>query len=244
MKRMRLLGSKTMTVLLLILIVGNCYGLLSWRWHHLTPVDFGHCGVFQFYGADGYGRAEFTNIEETFNITQEGQFCANVEFFAQTDAGLMELSALSGLHNGDLLTVIPVYDSVYSQLLKVDPDTSPVKLEVADLLPPIQELDSRLVSERIDILHAVTLGFAGQASWITHAVRTDENGEGILIVIFEDLKQDGIYAVEVKGACFDENDAFHFASKTLRRIDPQVLQQQADADPTWQWGNGKGLVQK
>ena len=187
---------------------------------------------------------EFTNIKETLNITQEGQFCANVEFFAQTDAGLIELSALSDLHNGDLLTVIPVYDSVYSQLLKVDPDTSPVKLEVANLLAPIQELDSRLVSERNDILHKVNLGFAGHASWITHAVRLDETGEGILIVIFEDLENDGIYAVEVKGACFDENDVFHFASKTLRRIDPQTFQQQADADPTWQWGNGKGLVQQ
>ena len=51
-----------------------------------------------------------------------------------------------------------------------------------------------------------------------------------------------IYAVEVTGAYFDEQDVFHFGEKELRLADVREFERQAAADPTWIWGNGKGLA--
>ena len=196
MKKTKFLESKILTVALGLFIAGNVYGLLD---RSLTPTDYRHCGVFQFSGTDGYGHVEFTNHESVYNLTREGEFCANLEFFAKSETGLVPITALNRLHNGDSLTVIPVYDSVYTELLKVKPDAS-----------------------------ALTPRFTGQPSWITVALREDEKNETTLIIYFEDLDSERVYAAELKGAYFDEQDVFHFEEKELRLADDQEFARQAD----------------
>ena len=48
--------------------------------------------------------------------------------------------------------------------------------------------------------------------------------------------------MEVTGAYFDEQDVFHFGEKELRLGDVREFERQGAADPTWIWGNGKGLA--
>lgn len=242
MKKTRVLESKTLTVLLLLVILGNVIGIVSTRRYQLTPTDYRHCGVFEFSGANGSGHVEFTNAESSYNITRQGEFCANMEFFAKSETGLVPISALNRLHNGDSLIVIPVYDSVYAELLKVKPDTSPLMLQVEGLSEGLTERDPRLEAQKAEILRILTPHFTGQPDWITYALRTDEQGEVNLIIIFEDLDTEQIYAVEVTGAYFDEQDVFHFGEKELRLADVREFERQAAADPTWIWGNGKGLA--
>ena len=45
MKKTRVLESKTLTVLLWLVILGNVIGIVSTRRHQLTPTDYRHCGA-------------------------------------------------------------------------------------------------------------------------------------------------------------------------------------------------------
>lgn len=98
----------------------------------VTPTDYACC-VFSSAGLTVTAMLKFTNHESVYNLTREGEFCANLEFFAKSETGLVPITALNRLHNGDSLTVIPVYDSVYTELLKVKPDASPLTLKVEGL---------------------------------------------------------------------------------------------------------------
>ena len=230
MKKTKFLESKILTVVLGLFIAGNVYGLLN---RSLTPTDYRHCGVFQFSGTDGYGHVEFTNHKSVYNLTREGEFCANLEFFAKSETGLVPITALNRLHNGDSLTVMPVYDSVYTELLKVKPDASPLTLQVEGLPAGLTGQDPRLEAQKAEILRALTPRFTGQPSWITVALREDEKNETTLIIYFEDLDSVRVYAAEVKGAYFDEQNVFHFEEKELRLADDQEFARQAEADPSW-----------
>ena len=236
MKKTKFLESKILTVVLGLFIAGNVYGLLN---HSLTPTDYRHCGVFQFSGTDGYGHVEFTHHESVYNLTQEGEFCANLEFFAKSETGLVPITALNRLHNGDSLTVIPVYDSVYTELLKVKPDASPLMLQVEGLPAGLTGQDPRLETQKAEILRVLTPHFIRQPSWITVALREDEKKETTLIIYFEDLASERVYAAEVKGAYFDEQDIFHFEEKELRLADDQEFARQAEADPSGIWEKEK-----
>ena len=63
-------------------------------------------------------------------------------------------------------------------------------------------------------------------------MREDEKNETTLIIYFEDLDSERVYAAEVKGAYFDEQDIFHFEEKELRLADDQEFARQAEADPS------------
>lgn len=63
---------------------------------------------------------------------------------------------------------------------------------------------------------------------ITVALREDEKNETTLIIYFEDLDSERVYAAELKGAYFDEQDVFHFEEKELRLADDQEFERQAD----------------
>lgn len=114
-----------------------------------------------------------------------------MEFFAKSETGLVPISALNRLHNGDSLLVIPVYDSVYAELLKVKPDTSPLMLQVEGLS---EGLTSGIRGWRLESGDSADPDAAlyGTADWITYALRTDEQGEVNMIIIFEDLDTEQI----------------------------------------------------
>ncbi len=156
-----------------------------------------------------------------------------MEFFAKSETGLVPITALNRLHNGDSLTVIPVYDSVYTELLKVKPDASPLTLKVEGLPAGLIGRDPRLEAQKAEILRALTLRFTGRPSWITYGLREDEKNEMTLIIYFEDQDSERVYAAELKGAYFDEQDVFHFEENELRLADDQEFERQAEADPSW-----------
>ena len=90
-----------------------------------------------------------------------------MEFFAKSETGLVPITALNRLHNGDSLTVMPVHDSVYTELLKVKPDVSPLTLQVEGLPAGLNGQDPRLEDQKAEILRALTPRFTGQPNWIT-----------------------------------------------------------------------------
>ena len=77
MKKTKFLESKILTVALGLFIAGNVYGLLN---RSLTPTDYRHCGVFSSAGLTVTAMLNLPIHESVYNLTREGEFCANLEF--------------------------------------------------------------------------------------------------------------------------------------------------------------------